>query len=222
MTPCGQRSRGLTRTRHSGPMTSAIDPAPAQHQLPDPVPAQHQTPDPLSAQRQTAQHRGGLPVRTTSGPPAAEPGGSLVESDPERAAGNEPEFDTRRPFTRADAIAAGVKPGLFRGSRFRRLFRGVYIDSGVPVTTSRSGRSRLCCSTRRPPLPAVRVPARCGGCPCLHSPRNTSASSPRRTGAPGKVCVATSPVPGCVWREFGEFGCRRCSTPLSPLRRASA
>jgi hypothetical protein len=44
-------------------------------------------------------------------------------------------LDTRRPFTRADAIAAGVDPRLFRGSRFRRLFRGVYVDATVPEST---------------------------------------------------------------------------------------
>ncbi|MDP3894185.1 DUF559 domain-containing protein [Nocardioides sp.] len=42
-----------------------------------------------------------------------------------------PSLDTRRPFTRADAIAAGIDPRLLRGSRFRRLFRGVYVDAAV-------------------------------------------------------------------------------------------
>jgi hypothetical protein len=42
------------------------------------------------------------------------------------------ELDTRRPFTRADAIAVGLDPRLLRGSRFRRLFRGVYVDAAVP------------------------------------------------------------------------------------------
>ena len=40
-------------------------------------------------------------------------------------------MDTRRPFTRADAIKAGIEPKLFRGSRFRRLFSGVYVDAAV-------------------------------------------------------------------------------------------
>jgi very-short-patch-repair endonuclease len=40
-------------------------------------------------------------------------------------------MDIRRPFTRADAIAAGISPRLLRGSRFRRLFRGVYISADV-------------------------------------------------------------------------------------------
>lgn len=55
------------------------------------------------------------------------------------AAMTEPEMsplDTRRPFTRADAVAAGLTPGLLRGSRFRRLFRGVYVDSSVEVDTT--------------------------------------------------------------------------------------
>lgn len=41
-------------------------------------------------------------------------------------------LETRRPFTRADAMAAGISPKELRGSRFRRIFRGVYIDARVP------------------------------------------------------------------------------------------
>jgi len=37
-----------------------------------------------------------------------------------------------RPFTRADAVAAGLPAYVLRGSRFRRLFRGVYVCAGVP------------------------------------------------------------------------------------------
>lgn len=45
-----------------------------------------------------------------------------------------PALDPRRPFTRADAVAAGLEPKLLRGSRFRRLFRGVYVLREVPVS----------------------------------------------------------------------------------------
>jgi hypothetical protein len=41
-------------------------------------------------------------------------------------------LDVRRPFTRADAIAAGIDPRLLRGKRFRRIFKGVYISAEVP------------------------------------------------------------------------------------------
>jgi len=41
-------------------------------------------------------------------------------------------LDVRRPFTRADAIAAGISPAVLRGSKFRRIFRNVYIDASVP------------------------------------------------------------------------------------------
>jgi very-short-patch-repair endonuclease len=41
-------------------------------------------------------------------------------------------LELRRPFTRADALAAGISPSMLKGSRFRRLFRGVYIDARVP------------------------------------------------------------------------------------------
>jgi len=45
-----------------------------------------------------------------------------------------PDIDLRRPFTRADAVAAGLDPKLLQGSRFRRIFRGVYILREVPVS----------------------------------------------------------------------------------------
>lgn len=41
-------------------------------------------------------------------------------------------LETRRPFTRADAIAAGISPKELRGSKFRRIFYGVYIEARVP------------------------------------------------------------------------------------------
>ncbi|HWJ66044.1 MAG TPA: hypothetical protein VNT31_05175 [Nocardioides sp.] len=44
------------------------------------------------------------------------------------------DLDLRRPFSRADAVAAGVDPALFRGPRFRRLFQRVYVDASVAVT----------------------------------------------------------------------------------------
>jgi hypothetical protein len=42
------------------------------------------------------------------------------------------DLDVRRPFTRADAIAAGIDPRLLRGKRFRKIFKGVYISAEVP------------------------------------------------------------------------------------------
>src|SRR5512145_3386631 len=44
------------------------------------------------------------------------------------------DLDTRRPFTRGDAIAAGIDPRLLRGKRFRRIFKGVYISADVPFS----------------------------------------------------------------------------------------
>jgi hypothetical protein len=43
-----------------------------------------------------------------------------------------PSLDVRRPFTRADAVAAGIDPRLLRGKRFRKIFKGVYISAEVP------------------------------------------------------------------------------------------
>ena len=48
------------------------------------------------------------------------------------AASPEPALDIRRPFTRDDAVRAGVHPTILRTSRFRRIFRGVYISVAVP------------------------------------------------------------------------------------------
>lgn len=48
------------------------------------------------------------------------------------AARPDPPLDTRRPFTRADAVRAGVDPKILRTSRFRRIFRSVYIAAEVP------------------------------------------------------------------------------------------
>ncbi len=39
-----------------------------------------------------------------------------------------------RPFTRQVALAAGITDTMLRGKRFRRLFRGVYVDAAVELT----------------------------------------------------------------------------------------
>ena len=41
-------------------------------------------------------------------------------------------LETRWPFTRAQAIAAGITPMMLRGPTVRRLFRGVYVDARTP------------------------------------------------------------------------------------------
>lgn len=43
-------------------------------------------------------------------------------------------FDARRPFWRADALAAGISSRRLAGPRFRRIFQPVYISSAVPET----------------------------------------------------------------------------------------
>lgn len=42
-----------------------------------------------------------------------------------------PELDTRSPFTRTQALAAGITPGALRGPGLAQLFRGVYLAAGV-------------------------------------------------------------------------------------------
>jgi very-short-patch-repair endonuclease len=42
-------------------------------------------------------------------------------------------LDTRSPFTRAQAVAAGITDAMLRGQGYRRLFRGVHIRSDVTL-----------------------------------------------------------------------------------------
>ena len=49
------------------------------------------------------------------------------------------ELDVRRPFTRAQARAAGISDGVLRGPRFQRVCHGVYLCRSVDV----SWRTRL-------------------------------------------------------------------------------
>lgn len=52
-------------------------------------------------------------------------------------------LDTSRPFTRADALTAGISPKLLRGSRYRRIFRGVYVGASAPETPLLRARAAL-------------------------------------------------------------------------------
>ncbi len=41
-------------------------------------------------------------------------------------------LDIRRPFTYAEAVAAGITPYAMRGSNFRKVYRGVYVHTSMP------------------------------------------------------------------------------------------
>lgn len=43
-------------------------------------------------------------------------------------------LDRRRPFTRAEALAAGLTDRMLDGPRFRRVFTGVHVGAGVPLS----------------------------------------------------------------------------------------
>ncbi len=47
----------------------------------------------------------------------------------------QPTFNPRRPFTRAQADEAGISLRQLRGPNFRRIFHGIYISTAVMVTT---------------------------------------------------------------------------------------
>ncbi|WP_203338218.1 DUF559 domain-containing protein [Nocardioides limicola] len=43
-------------------------------------------------------------------------------------------MDLQRPFSRSEAVATGISAEVLRGPRFRRIFRGIYVDASVPIT----------------------------------------------------------------------------------------
>lgn len=52
-------------------------------------------------------------------------------------------LDRQSPFTRADAVAAGISDRRLGGPGFRRLFTSVYVASDVPVDTHLRARAAL-------------------------------------------------------------------------------
>lgn len=52
-------------------------------------------------------------------------------------------LDTSRPFSRADAAKAKIKPSTLRGPRFVRLFSGVYVSADAPQTPLQRVRAAL-------------------------------------------------------------------------------
>ena len=74
-------------------------------------------------------------------------------------------FDTRRPFTRADAIEAGIDPRLLRGSQFRRMFRGVYVEASAPETPLLRGQAAVTLFRSVPAFASHATAARIHGVP---------------------------------------------------------
>jgi very-short-patch-repair endonuclease len=52
-------------------------------------------------------------------------------------------LDVRRPFTRRDALAAGITAKQLRGTRYRTLLAGVHISAAVPLTPTVLARAAL-------------------------------------------------------------------------------
>ena len=90
-------------------------------------------------------------------------------------------LELRRPFTRADALAAGISPAMLRGSRFRRIFRGVYVDARVPAHPLLAVEAAL---VLHPPgaFASHSSAAHAYGVPLPVLSTFTSASSPQPTG----------------------------------------
>ncbi|GAA2101723.1 hypothetical protein GCM10009841_17660 [Microlunatus panaciterrae] len=54
-----------------------------------------------------------------------------------------PPFDTRSPFFRYEALAAGLTDVDLRGERFRRIFQGIYVNFSTPVDVRTRARAAL-------------------------------------------------------------------------------
>lgn len=52
-------------------------------------------------------------------------------------------LDTHLPFTRPQALAAGISPTVLQGPRFTAVFRGVHVGSGVPLAREIRARAAL-------------------------------------------------------------------------------
>ncbi|WP_182377233.1 hypothetical protein [Nocardioides sp. WS12] len=53
------------------------------------------------------------------------------------------EIDVRQPFTREQALAAGITPRQLRSQRYRRLLTGIYVAADVEVTPALLARAAL-------------------------------------------------------------------------------
>lgn len=62
---------------------------------------------------------------------------------PARKAPSSRALDTRQPFTRAEAVAAGLDVRVLRSKAFRVLFRGVYVAADLPDSTELTIRAAL-------------------------------------------------------------------------------
>ena len=123
-------------------------------------------------------------------------------------------LDTRNPFTRADARAAGITVKELISSRYHKVFYNLYVSAHVVVTPQIRARAALRLASpdsnaSHPP------PLSCGDCP---SPTMTTRTSPSDNTASGCVGRASSLI--SVKRlpvELFEpgFRCRRRSRPSS-------
>jgi very-short-patch-repair endonuclease len=75
------------------------------------------------------------------------------------------DLDTQRPFTRAAALDAGIDPRLLRSRRFRRIFRGVYVEAGVADTPLLRGQAALALFRSVPAFASHATAARIHGVP---------------------------------------------------------
>ncbi len=52
-------------------------------------------------------------------------------------------LDPDRPFSRAEALKAGISPGALRSKKFRTIFRGIHISASVAVTPQMRAEAAL-------------------------------------------------------------------------------
>ncbi|MBW8751538.1 MAG: DUF559 domain-containing protein [Propionibacteriales bacterium] len=110
-------------------------------------------------------------------------------------AARQPDFDTRRPFTRAAAVEAGIDPRLLRGSRLRRIFRGVYVERTVADSPLVRGQAALALFRSVPAFASHATAARIHGVPVPVLPDehvSVFRAADRRTHAGVRVHVCPS------------------------------
>lgn len=97
-------------------------------------------------------------------------------------------LDTSRPFSRAQAAAAGIKDSTLRGPRFRRLYAGVYVAADAQLDARLRARAALLPYAGRA-FASHATAARVLGVPTPHLPEEhvSVVERPHRRTNPGVV-----------------------------------
>jgi very-short-patch-repair endonuclease len=103
-------------------------------------------------------------------------------------AARKPRFDPSRPFTTAQAAAAGLGPRELRRNAYRRLFRGIYIDATQPLTPLVSATAALLTVPRGYASFASAARIHSVPIPAIPDEHVTVVNQKHRRNRPGIVC----------------------------------